>query len=85
MWWPDTLAVTDDGWLYFTANQLHRLPKFHRGKDLREPPWYLFRVRSGAPAIRLCDARERSLDEQGPEISSAAAATTSLDESSAAP
>ena len=53
MWWPDTLSVTDDGWLYFTANQLHRLPKFHRGKDLREPPWYLFRIRSSAPAVRV--------------------------------
>jgi sugar lactone lactonase YvrE len=60
MWWPDTLSVTDDGWLYFTANQLHRLPKFHRGKDLRERPWYLFRVRCGAPAVRLGgDARNQ--------------------------
>jgi hypothetical protein len=85
MWWPDSLSVTDDGWLYFTANQLHRLPKFHRGKDLREPPWYLFRVRSGAPAIRLeRDASERSLDQQDSETSSAAA-TTSMDGSSAAP
>jgi sugar lactone lactonase YvrE len=53
LWWPDTLSVTDDGWLYLTANQLHRLPKFHRGKDLREPPWYLFRIRCGGPAVRL--------------------------------
>jgi sugar lactone lactonase YvrE len=53
MWWPDTLSLADDGFLYFTANQLHRLPKFHRGKDLRERPMFLFRVRVGATPVRL--------------------------------
>jgi sugar lactone lactonase YvrE len=55
MWWPDTLSITDDGWLYFTANQLHRLPKFHRGEDLRERPMYLFRIRCGGTAVRLAE------------------------------
>jgi sugar lactone lactonase YvrE len=53
LWWPDTLSVTDDGWLYVTANQLHRLPRFHRGDDLRVPPWYLLRIRCHGPAVRL--------------------------------
>ncbi|HET7753716.1 MAG TPA: L-dopachrome tautomerase-related protein [Anaeromyxobacteraceae bacterium] len=53
MWWPDTLSVTDDGWLYFTANQLHRLPKLHLGRDQREGPAYLFRIGCGGTAIRL--------------------------------
>jgi sugar lactone lactonase YvrE len=50
MWWPDTLALAPDGWLWFTANQLHRLPKFHAGKDLRRRPMLLLRVKTdGAP------------------------------------
>jgi sugar lactone lactonase YvrE len=44
MLWPDTLAVAD-GWLYFTANQLHRQKMFHGGKDEREKPYALFRVK----------------------------------------
>jgi sugar lactone lactonase YvrE len=52
--WPDTLSVATDGYLYFTANQLHRQPVFHGGKDLRRPPYALFRVRIDAgPAPTL--------------------------------
>tara|TARA_R100000306_G_scaffold54193_2_gene51278 strand:+ start:71007 stop:72194 length:1188 start_codon:yes stop_codon:yes gene_type:complete len=43
--WPDTLSVAADGYLYFTANQLHRQPGFHGGKDLRKKPYSLFRVK----------------------------------------
>lgn len=43
--WPDTLALAADGYLYFTANQLHRQASFHEGHDLRVPPYALFRVR----------------------------------------
>ncbi|MGY6253207.1 L-dopachrome tautomerase-related protein [Paraburkholderia caledonica] len=46
--WPDTLSVGTDGYLYFTANQLHRQPVFHGGKDERRKPYALFRVRIGA-------------------------------------
>ncbi|AIO37951.1 NHL repeat family protein [Burkholderia cenocepacia] len=46
--WPDTLSVGADGYLYFTANQLHRQPVFHGGKDEREKPYALFRVRIDA-------------------------------------
>jgi len=49
--WPDTLSVGPDGYLYFTANQLHRQAGFHGGKDLREKPYSLFRVKiDAAPA-----------------------------------
>ena len=33
--WPDTLSLANDGYLYFTANQLHRRAIFHRGMDKR--------------------------------------------------
>jgi sugar lactone lactonase YvrE len=46
--WPDTMSIGPDGYLYFTANQLHRQPGFHAGKDLRQKPYSLFRIRIGA-------------------------------------
>jgi sugar lactone lactonase YvrE len=42
--WPDTMSLASDGYLYFTANQLERQPQFH-GKDLRQRPYVLFRVK----------------------------------------
>jgi sugar lactone lactonase YvrE len=51
--WPDSLAISSDGYLYFTVNQLNRLPRFHEGKDLRQKPWAIFRVRIDAgPSLR---------------------------------
>ncbi|MFT4112193.1 L-dopachrome tautomerase-related protein [Silvibacterium sp.] len=43
--WPDTLSLANNGYLYFTANQLHRMPKFHHGHDERVKPYVLFRIR----------------------------------------
>lgn len=51
--WPDTLSVGPDGYLYFTANQLHRQPNFHGGEDRREKPYVLFRVEIGEEPVRL--------------------------------
>lgn len=43
--WPDTFSIGPDGYLYFTANQLHRQAQFHGGQDLRQKPYSLFRVK----------------------------------------
>lgn len=51
--WPDTLAVASDGFLYVIANQIHRQPNFHNGKDLRQKPYSLFRVRIDAKPVLL--------------------------------
>jgi sugar lactone lactonase YvrE len=52
MWWPDTLSLAADGYLYVTSNQAHRLRKFNGGKDLRRKPFYLFRIRvDGSPVV----------------------------------
>jgi sugar lactone lactonase YvrE len=51
--WPDTLSVARDGYLYFITNQLHRQARFHRGLDLRQKPYSLFRVRIDAGPVRL--------------------------------
>jgi sugar lactone lactonase YvrE len=51
--WPDTLSLATDGYLYFTANQLNRQPRFHEGKDLRVKPYMLFRVKVDARPVLL--------------------------------
>jgi sugar lactone lactonase YvrE len=51
--WPDTMSVAVDGYLYFTANQLHRQAGFHEGTDLRQKPYVLFRVRIDAGPVTL--------------------------------
>jgi sugar lactone lactonase YvrE len=51
--WPDTLSVASDGYLYFTANQLHRQAQFHEGQDQRVKPYTLFRVRIDAGPVLL--------------------------------
>ncbi len=49
--WPDTFSIGPDGYLYFMANQLHRQAIFHAGKDLRQKPYSLLRVKiDAAPA-----------------------------------
>ena len=51
--WPDTLSLAADGYLYFTANQLHRQPGFHEGQDLRKTPYLLYRVKVDRQPVRL--------------------------------
>ncbi|MCW3841944.1 major royal jelly family protein [Micromonospora yasonensis] len=51
--WPDTLSVAADGYLYLTANQLHRQPRYQCGQDLRRRPYALFRVQIDAGPVRL--------------------------------
>jgi hypothetical protein len=55
--WPDTLSLASDGFLYFTANQLHRQARFHAGKDLRRKPYALFRVKVDARPVLLRQER----------------------------
>ncbi len=43
--WADTLSIGSDGYLYFTANQLHRQAGFHEGKDLRDKQYVIFRLK----------------------------------------
>lgn len=51
--WPDTMSLSDDGYLYVTANQLHRQPTMHDGRDLRKKPYQLFRIKVQAQPVRL--------------------------------
>jgi sugar lactone lactonase YvrE len=53
MIWPDTLSVAGDGYVYVTCNQLNRQAMFHRGRDLRQRPFALFRIRADAQPVML--------------------------------
>lgn len=51
--WPDTMSLSDDGYLYVTANQLFAQPSMNNGKDLRQKPYVLFRIKVDAKPIHL--------------------------------
>lgn len=51
--WPDTFALASNGYLYFTANQLHRQARFHEGVDLREKPYVLYRIKVDGTPVQL--------------------------------
>jgi hypothetical protein len=51
--WPDTMSVATDGYLYVTANQLHRQAMYQHGVDRRERPYVLFRTRIDAGPVLL--------------------------------
>lgn len=51
--WPDTMSVAADGYVYVTANQLHRQDKYQQGQDMRVKPYALFRIPIDAGPVRL--------------------------------
>ncbi|MDQ3868427.1 MAG: major royal jelly family protein, partial [Thermoproteota archaeon] len=51
--WPDTMSLAVDGYLYVTANQLHRQARYQKGRDLRRKPYTLFRVRIDSEPVLL--------------------------------
>jgi len=53
MLWPDTLSLAKDGYLYFTANQIHRQAVHTGTKDLREKPYVVFRIKVDADPVSL--------------------------------
>jgi len=53
LYWPDTLSVAKNGYLYGTANQLELQKNYHYGRDLRHKPYLLWRVRIDAGPVLL--------------------------------
>ncbi|MFM0641719.1 L-dopachrome tautomerase-related protein [Paraburkholderia metrosideri] len=43
--WPISPSVGPDGYLYFPATQLNRIPMFSGGEDKVERPWKIFKVK----------------------------------------
>lgn len=50
--WPDTLSM-QGGYLYVISDQLHRQGGYNNGKDKRERPFILFRVKTNAQPVLL--------------------------------
>jgi sugar lactone lactonase YvrE len=51
--WPDGIQFGAKGWLYITANQLHKTKAFTGSDDLGSPPYRIMRVWTGtANAVR---------------------------------
>ncbi|HEY6536478.1 MAG TPA: L-dopachrome tautomerase-related protein [Candidatus Nitrosocosmicus sp.] len=51
--WPDTLSLATNGYLYVTANQLHRQARYQKGHDLRRKPYTLFRIKINTKPVLL--------------------------------
>lgn len=45
--WPDTFSISPNQYLYVIVNQLNRQARFHYGKDLRQKPYSLLRMKIG--------------------------------------
>lgn len=43
--WPDNVAISDDGYLYISVNQLDSTPAFSGGKDKGQPPYFIYRIK----------------------------------------
>ena len=43
--WPIAPSIGPDGYLYFTASQLNRVPMFSGGPDLVRKPWKMFKTK----------------------------------------
>ncbi|HET6421168.1 MAG TPA: L-dopachrome tautomerase-related protein [Geobacteraceae bacterium] len=42
--WPDSISISPDNYLYFTASQINLMPRFNQGGDKRMPPYRIFRI-----------------------------------------
>lgn len=48
--WPDTLSLTDKGYMYVTTSQIHHMPKYNNGQSRQDGPNALYRFRLNPPA-----------------------------------
>ncbi|PRP87280.1 gluconolactonase [Planoprotostelium fungivorum] len=46
--WPDSFCQSRDGYLYVTSNDLPKWPKFNEGRELRKPPYHLYKIKTGS-------------------------------------
>jgi sugar lactone lactonase YvrE len=47
--WPDSYAITDDGYLYISCSQINKQPDYNEGENKRTSPYAIYRMRlSGA-------------------------------------
>lgn len=53
IYWPDTLSLAPNGYLYCMANQLQRQGDFHNGRDIRRKVYELGRIQVNAKPVAL--------------------------------
>ena len=51
--WPDSIAIGPGGYVYVTSDQLGRQAKYHRGKNIQQRPFSLWRVKTGDRPVFL--------------------------------
>lgn len=44
--WPDSFGIGNDGFLYFSAAQLNRMPKYNKGKNKVNYPFRVYKVKT---------------------------------------
>ena len=48
--WPDSMAISPEGDLYFTVSQIDLTPRFNKGTDMRTESYKIFKLPRTAPA-----------------------------------
>jgi sugar lactone lactonase YvrE len=43
--WPDSFGIGNDGYLYLSASQMNRLPKYNNGENKVQYPYRIYKVR----------------------------------------
>ncbi|TWR25968.1 gluconolactonase [Mucilaginibacter achroorhodeus] len=43
--WPDSFGIGNDGYLYLSASQMNRLPKYNNGKNMVSYPFRVYKVK----------------------------------------
>jgi sugar lactone lactonase YvrE len=43
--WPDTFALSPDGWLYVTCSQIQNMPWSHNGRSTRTTPYAIYKLK----------------------------------------
>jgi sugar lactone lactonase YvrE len=44
LWWPDTLSIGPDKYLYVTDSMINEMPFFNSGKDERKGPYKIYKI-----------------------------------------
>jgi sugar lactone lactonase YvrE len=43
--WPDSYAVSDDGYLYISCSQIQKQPEYNNGENKRESPYAIYKLK----------------------------------------
>lgn len=43
--WPDSYAITDDGYLYISCSQINKQPDYNEGENKRTTPYAIYRMK----------------------------------------